>query len=746
MKQIIFTIFIIACSSPAFSQIQLRSTNTSSEYGIDIPFQIANYDVIDTVLPGIYGVSQIFSTIIMEDESYGIVDSLGFPLLPRFVADLQVPVNSSQYTVSITLPKIDSFYVSYPLMPALDDIRKDSAVYIFNMDTLYYGSNNCFVNIGASVFEEYKVFGEKGIAVSVIPFEYCPNEGLVRFLISGTLHISFSLDSPLMTRDTLTHRRTKVVEEHLSNLFCNYETRQVEETSENYLIITAPQFENTISYFADYKRRTGFNVTVVNTNTTGTTANSIISYLKNKYNNLSTRPEYVLLVGSSSLIPVSAGTSSNINDPVTDLFYALLDGNDFVADVFLGRMPVTTSQQLQNVINKTIFMETNLRGMSKKATFIAGQENNSYMENLFEQGHDYVIPNSFQPKGYQCTKLYQPDFWQVQGNLSSNPLYYIYSGHGSETYWGAFNANLINMSYNTVCPFAFAFACKTGNFVYTGNIATSWLLKENKGSVTYFGASVRTYCHSDYIIEKNIFGSGFSENKSISSIINSGMLRYKNYFWATIHIVRTIRYLKAYNLLGDPSLIVGGKRCLNSLCFYNNQHYYSGEFTEYHVASTISHDYNFIVDDGASIHLQAGGEIVLTSGFYSANGSDFIAKIEACSPDDYGLNGLEDDAIGERGLRGDASRRDDVHIVSTNATATTDGLRLHPNPANTTLTVESDSPVRAITIYDLTGRTMLTVENCPSPATVNVVSLPRGIYLLRAVTEEGVKTARFVKN
>ena len=92
----------------------------------------------------------------------------------------------------------------------------------------------------------------------------------------------------------------------------------------------------------------------------------------------------------------------------------------------------------------------------------------------------------------------------------------------------------------------------------------------------------------------------------------------------------------------------------------------------------------------------------------------------------------------ERGHRGGVSGN-----VST---PTADGLRLHPNPAHTTLTVESDSPVREITIYDLTGKTMMTVGNCPSPATVNVVSLPRGIYLLRAVTEEGVKTARFVKN
>ena len=96
------------------------------------------------------------------------------------------------------------------------------------------------------------------------------------------------------------------------------------------------------------------------------------------------------------------------------------------------------------------------------------------------------------------------------------------------------------------------------------------------------------------------------------------------------------------------------------------------------------------------------------------------------------------EGIGERGLRGDA-----VHHVSTD---NADGLRLHPNPANTTLTVESDSPVREITVYDLTGRVMLTVENCSSLVTLNVVSLPRGIYLLRAVTDNGVKTARFVKN
>ena len=100
-----------------------------------------------------------------------------------------------------------------------------------------------------------------------------------------------------------------------------------------------------------------------------------------------------------------------------------------------------------------------------------------------------------------------------------------------------------------------------------------------------------------------------------------------------------------------------------------------------------------------------------------------------------------------RGCEDKMKSRDAVHHVSTPDAA---GLHLHPNPANTTLTVESDSPVREITIYDLTGRTMMTVNvraNDYSPLqTLNISSLPAGIYPLRAVTDNGVKTARFVKN
>ena len=99
------------------------------------------------------------------------------------------------------------------------------------------------------------------------------------------------------------------------------------------------------------------------------------------------------------------------------------------------------------------------------------------------------------------------------------------------------------------------------------------------------------------------------------------------------------------------------------------------------------------------------------------------------------------DGIGERNLQGGRTR----------CVPTDNGLTIYPNPATHTLTVETASPIRTLTVYDLAGRVMMTadggmVETCHGASLqVDVSSLPNGIYLLRAVTDNGVETGRFVK-
>ena len=74
-------------------------------------------------------------------------------------------------------------------------------------------------------------------------------------------------------------------------------------------------------------------------------------------------------------------------------------------------------------------------------------------------------------------------------------------------------------------------------------------------------------------------------------------------------------------------------------------------------------------------------------------------------------------------------------------------LSFFPNPVHNSLTVESESPISGIAIYDLTGREAAVRANNDSPQRwiLNTSSLPAGVYFLKVVTDNGTKTAKFVK-
>lgn len=71
-------------------------------------------------------------------------------------------------------------------------------------------------------------------------------------------------------------------------------------------------------------------------------------------------------------------------------------------------------------------------------------------------------------------------------------------------------------------------------------------------------------------------------------------------------------------------------------------------------------------------------------------------------------------------------------------------LALYPNPAHDNIALRSVIPVAAIAIYDLTGKQVLEFQN-PS-TTLNIKSLPNGIYTLVATMQDGTTAiSRLVK-
>ena len=470
---------------------------------------------------------------------------------------INVPINSYGYKISVLEPKYEEISLKYDIVPVQEDLKECKNKY---SKSDYYKSDGSNQPFPVLISEPFIVMGEKGVNVTIFPFLYNPQKNKLHVLTHAKFKISYSLTS----KQEDYFEPSDIKKKYLGHFFANYENtlKSGNEFSGKYLIITDTAFEETITSFANYKRNIGYDVNVYTTATTGNTASSIKSFIQAKYDNTATRPDFVLLVGDYSKIPASCGNVNyDIDDPISDLEYARLAGSDYFADVFLGRFPVDYTTELQNIINKTIYMEMNLHSFYKEAVFIAGAEDNNWMQNQFENGHDYVISETFNPEGYTCYKLYQPSISSITDAINDNPLYVVYSGHGNASELvisdnKRFYISTINSLYNNIYPFVFSFACKTGRFSpfgYDDDCIGEEFVTNLNGAVTYFGSSVETMVNSDKAIEKKIFGDAFTDEQHISAIINLGMRRYWERFWSSLNENRTKRYMKAYNLLGDPS-------------------------------------------------------------------------------------------------------------------------------------------------------------------------------------------------
>ncbi|HAH23389.1 MAG TPA: hypothetical protein DCL77_06490 [Prolixibacteraceae bacterium] len=636
MKKIYSIIVLLIMNIWVYSQEIPQSivSVSEAENQFTITFNLPNYIVKDTSLLSSYNIPEIFKYI--DIDYFGNIDDIGYPELPQLTFDLKTPTQSSNFQISVSNQITQDITLNHRFMPSQDELETDTTFTIIND---YYTSDGTIYNSSSAISEPYIVMGQTGVSVSIFPFKYNPQLNKITVLRQATFTINYT-----SLKGAEIPNPSPIQSSFLSSFFENYPQLKSASTSRGrYLMVTPPRFENRLKCFANYKRNIGYEVNVVSTATIGSSFGQIKSYIQSQYNSIATRPDYILLVGDLIDIPAADGnpTGNSIDNPITDIQYATLEGDDYFADAFLGRFSVSTEDELQYIINKSIYMETNIHLLAKKAKFLAGESGSWFgaQEDQFENGHRDIVKNTFEPNGYICQKLYQPTYADAFIALNDNPLYYLYSGHGNAEAWmgGTFKiyvntsfSDIKQMSINTVYPFVFAFACRTGNFASANSIAKDWIRQKN-GGVTYFGSSVDSKGSSDNAIEREIFGDAFTYGNNISNIITLGKSRYYKRFWSKTNRERSRRYMKAYNLLGDPSLNTRGIGCINEYIFTNDEIFYSGSNIAYKASTTIQNNVNFVLESNSNVTLVAGNSIKLNPGFKTNLGAIFQAKIAPCN-------------------------------------------------------------------------------------------------------------------
>ena len=124
--------------------------------------------------------------------------------------------------------------------------------------------------------------------------------------------------------------------------------------------------------------------------------------------------------------------------------------------------------------------------------------------------------------------------------------------------------------------------------------------------------------------------------------------------------------------------------------------------------------------------------------FASVNLSSATLIVPACALNDYQNADVWSDfgtIIGDEELPCEESSINEVLANS---------ISIYPNPTNYELKVESEFKINNVEICDLTGRVVL-IPHSSFLNSINVSSLPQGVYLVKIYTDKGVVTQKVVK-
>jgi hypothetical protein len=346
-----------------------------------------------------------------------------------------------------------------------------------------------------------------------------------------------------------------------------------------YLLIAPDNTIPLLEPLVQWKHRSGHPVRVAGLNETGTSTTSIRDYIANAYQTWNPPPEYVILVGDvvgNYSVPTFYIQGTSAMD-CTDLPYTLIEGDDYFPEILIGRLSVSSANEISVVVNKILSYEMD--------PYLSGS-------NWFERG--LVIANNISNPPYfvmsssRLTKLWVRDMALDYGYSEVDTIFYPgqsspqliinsidsgvsfvnYRGYGHYEGWMGpdFLVPQVNDLNNVhMLPVVTSIVCGGGNFAHSSVcFGEAWLRLGStllpRGAVAFVGPSeLDTKTWFNNCIDAGIYWGIFQDNlPTLGQALLRGKLEAYIQFpfyhepgnsSNSVHF-----YYHVYNILGDPGL------------------------------------------------------------------------------------------------------------------------------------------------------------------------------------------------
>ena len=277
-------------------------------------------------------------------------------------------------------------------------------------------------------------------------------------------------------------------------------------------------------------------------------------------------PAEVLLVGDAdidykqyvanskpTMVPVHLSLTADLGLTPDDNWYACVDGDDDLPDMFIGRIPGSSAAAVASTVAKLVRQEALHPTPLQRILLVADDD-----DPQFEAISDSIIPIA--PASYAVEKVYLADYSAVSqatqaivAAVNSGVSLVSYVGHGSVTAWtGAplFDTSMIGLLQNpNQLPLFSMFTCLNGFFAapFDYCLAEALVAAANKGAFACFAPSGWGYPWEHAILSNELMTGLFRGRPETLGLITT---RAKIAAFAQ---GASVDILKTFTLFGDPS-------------------------------------------------------------------------------------------------------------------------------------------------------------------------------------------------
>jgi hypothetical protein len=353
----------------------------------------------------------------------------------------------------------------------------------------------------------------------------------------------------------------------------------------DYIIISHDSFSDNVAPLAQHHRDRGLRVMTVNVSDVYdefshgiTDPQAIKDFLTYAYHNWSPpAPLYVLLVGDATIdpkdnfgrgnkdyIPTHFFETALLGHTPDDNWFASVNGPDNLPDMFIGRLPVQTDVEVDNMVNKIIGYENSEKADWNSNVLLVADDDEPAFEQLTEE-----LAAGYLPEDYNPARIYMKDFSTgteannaLLNGLNSGALTTVYSGHGSVDNWaGEYmleTGDISSLTNSDRLTFVTALNCLNGFFSLALSAWEPWndgislaeglILPPDRGAIAVFASTSLGYTSDHSLLAKGIFSGLFGGAKKPLGQATTEAKLTAFAGGASGEVVRT------HTLFGDPAL------------------------------------------------------------------------------------------------------------------------------------------------------------------------------------------------